>query len=252
MDCTDFIFLYFYILLYFSQDGNPCPNPKYLSRHHIRVNITGCRTYLTTRQSCLNHCFENDCLAAVFKIRKQKSFCCTYYNNSDIYYSHGNLTLYYRSDITICAANQQPPNCTCIRGRTGSQCNSCVMPNYQGPDCTSCKHKYDITTGCTSCLDGYDITTHCTTCMGNYDINSDCMNCTGNFDPASYCQTCLAHWVGDQCNSCDFGLAGPDCNQCATNVEWTGEYTTNVPDGKKQLTFIFHFSGSDCTQFTGL
>ena len=237
----------------FGHCRNVCQSPKYFKRQNARVDLSSCMTTFATREVCLNNCFENySCIAAVFADYGQVPVCCTYYHISDVYYLQGEMTLYYRSGIPICKANQQPPDCSsCLNkydNTTG--CASC-LPNYDiKRHCAICVGNYDIRSECTKCIGNYTIASNCSKCLNNYNLATNCTTCKGNFDLTSGCTHCIPRWVGSKCNSCDFGLTGRQCDQCARKVQFTGEYE-HYTRGDPRITFTFNFSGPDCTTFTG-
>ncbi len=227
----------------------------------------------------MNSCFENSCIAALFADYGQFPTCCTYYNIEDVYYFHGELTLYYKSGASICEANFQPPECdsclnkydittgcqlchenyditsdctTCIGNYDiNTECTECIGHYDIDSQCTKCIEHYDIDTQCTECIEHYDIDTQCTECIEHYDLNSKCIQCIRNFDLKSGCTNCEWNWAGGKCDFCNFGLTGPNCTRCARGVKWAGEYTEYSGD-KRKMEFIFDFAGKGCWSFTGL
>ncbi len=169
-------FQWSFLALVFGQCTDLCSSPKYLIKHNIQVDTSGCMKNFTTREHCMSYCFENICIAALFTNNGHSTFCCIYYDSNDLYYFHGTFSLYYKSGINICEANQKPPSCT-------------------------------------TCVGNYDPSLGCTTCIGNYDLSTGCKKCTGNFAPSSQCTNCKWNWAGEQCDVCDFGLKGSNCTR---------------------------------------
>ncbi len=54
----------------------------------------------------------------------------------------------------------------------------------------------------------------------------------------------------DYHTKCDFGLKGQHCMDCATNINWTGEFTSYA-ESMRTMHFTFDFFGPSCTNFTG-
>ncbi len=230
-----------------------CPSPKYFKRHYVRVDTSDCMTNFTTRESCMNNCFENSCIAALFADYEQFSVCCTYYNIEYVYYFHGELILYYKSGASICEANFQPPECiSCLNKydiTTGCQfchenyditndCTTC-MGNYDiNSECTECIKHYDINTQCTECIGHYDIDTECTECIGHYDIDTECTECIGHYDIDTECTECIEHYdLNTKCIQC---IRNFDLKSGCTNCEW------NWAGGKCDFC-NFGLTGPDCT-----
>ena len=246
------IFPWVFLVFLFVQCKNLCSSPKYLKKHNVTVDTSNCihRTSFTTREHCLSHCFEEVCSATFFADHGQTTVCCTYFGSSDLYYLDGEFTLYYKSGINICEANQNRVNC-----------RSCVNGYDIKTGCMTCMKNYDPDSDCTTCIGNYDLDSNCTTCLKNYNLSTGCGGCLGNFALASQCTNCTWNWAGVGCDFCDFGLKGPNCDECAMNVQWDGEYTREYSynlriykqffGNQKQIEFIFSFSGPHCQHFTG-
>ncbi len=164
---------------------------------------------------------------------------------------------------STCIENYDPgTGCsTCIENYDpGTGCSTCIENYDPGTGCSTCIENYDPGTGCSTSIENYDPGTGCSTCIENYDPGTGCSICLGNFDLASQCTNCTWNWAGDFCDLCGFGLTGPDCLDCATNVNWIGEYTFKYQNGayvtfnvnRKDTDFRLDFSGPGCQTFTGI